>query len=126
MMGRIDEDSVIEDSVSENPEQDRDPANMRRVVSEINVNKFESLFEKEVVKEAKYSLKTAKLDRSFCYHLGAVLRMRWNTQKRNYKGLVNELLLPAVIAAFGICITSINFYIQSESRLATADLFPTP
>lgn len=110
-MGKIDEDSVAEDSASEHPDQDRDAANMRRVVSEININKYESLFEKETSKEAKYSLKTARLDRSFCYHLGAVIRMRWNTQKRNYRGLINELLLPALIAAFGIGVTCMNFYI---------------
>jgi hypothetical protein len=69
------------------------------------------LFEKEIIADAKYSLKTAKLDRSFCYHLSAYLGMRWNVQKRNYKGLVNELLIPAIIALFGLCITSINFYI---------------
>ena len=126
MMGKIDEDEVVEDSVSENPDHDSDNANMRRVVSEIQVNKYESLFEKETLAEAKYNLKNAKLDRSFCYHLIAFLQMRWNTQKRNYKGLVNELLLPALIALFGLAVTSFNFYIQSESHIVSANLFPSP
>lgn len=70
---------------------------------------YESLFEKEQNNEHKYSLKHAKLDRTFMYHLKAVFFMRWNTQKRNYKGLVSEMVLPAVIALIGILITRVKF-----------------
>lgn len=70
----IDEDDVVlsvadddDNDASENEEEKKSSADMRRVVSEIPFSKLESLFEQEKKVETKYSLKTAKLDRSFCY-----------------------------------------------------------
>lgn len=87
-----------------------DHANFRRINSAINVNKYESLFEKEKELTTKYSLKTAKLERSFMYHLKAVFFLRWSIYKRNLRGVLNEMMLPALICLFGILMSKIAFY----------------
>lgn len=61
------------------------------------------------------------------YHLKAVFFMRWNTQKRNFKGIVSEMLLPALITAIGVMITTVKFdFIQSPSKIISADQMPLP
>lgn len=126
-LGRsLEVDSVgpAEESEEESEEEESFYA-VRRVVSEINTSKFESLFEPEKKHEPKYSLKTATLDRSFMYHLRAVFFMRWGMQKRNRKGIINELLIPALIAFAGLCITKVKFDFKTPpSQVVTPDLLP--
>ena len=53
--------------------------------------------------------------------------MRWGMQKRNVRGIINELFIPALIAFAGLLITRINFdFTTAPSRLVTTDILPQP
>ena len=109
-LGLVIEDDEMGDAGSEAPDDPEklDPAHPRRIFSAIDINKYESLFEKEKEITTKYSLKTAKLERSFMYHLKAVFFLRWSIYKRNLRGILNEMMLPALIALCGILFSKIS------------------
>lgn len=54
--------------------------------------------------EETYSIKNAKMDRSFCYNLKAVLFKRWSKDKRNRKAIVTEMVAPSLLMIVGILI----------------------
>ena len=127
MLNRIvEDDGEISVGAGESELGDRDSSSLRRVVSEITQSKYESLFEKETKQEQKYSLKNAKLDRSFCYHLGAMFFMRWGIIKRNKKMVFSEIFMPGFLAFLGLCLMQISFYKQSDSNLVNFERLPSP
>ena len=127
-LGQVIQDDEMGDVGSEAPDDPEklDPANPRRIFSAIDINKYESLFEKEKEVTTKYSLKTAKLERSFIYHLKAVFFLRWSIYKRNLRGVLNEMMLPALICLCGVLFSKIAFYKASESKILSPSNFPLP
>ena len=117
MLNQKIEDDDVEPGSEAGNDLENDPANPRRAFSAINLNKYESLFEKEKVVTAKYSLKTAQLETGFCYHLRAVFFMRLSMYKRNIRGVLNEMFLPAALAASGILMSEIGFYEASKGKV---------
>eukprot|EP00347_Sterkiella_histriomuscorum_P006793 403351411 len=60
----------------------------------------------------------------FCGHLGALLKKRTQIYKRNYKGLIVEILVPVILVILGFAFSKVQFFINSPGRPLTTNLVP--
>lgn len=51
---------------------------------------------------------------------------RFHVYKRDRAGLVCEVIVPFIMVLVGCCLTKINLTKQSENRLLSPDLYPSP
>lgn len=60
----------------------------------------------------------------FLDHLGALIRKRLHQYRRNYKGLVVEILVPVLLVLIGFAFSKVQFFVSSPNRPLSPDLFP--
>jgi ATP-binding cassette subfamily A (ABC1) protein 3 len=68
----------------------------------------------------------SELDNSFLNNLKAILYKRYNGYRRNKKGLITEVVVPALFMIAGIALTKRARNWQSVSRIQTPDRLPLP
>ena len=56
--------------------------------------------------------------------MGALFRKRFNTYKRNYKGLVVEIIIPVVLVLIGFGLSRVRFFFESPERLLSPTEYP--
>jgi ATP-binding cassette subfamily A (ABC1) protein 3 len=60
----------------------------------------------------------------FFIHMGALFRKRFNIYKRNYKGLIVEILIPVLLVLIGFGFSKVQFFFSSPERVLKPDAFP--
>ncbi len=56
--------------------------------------------------------------------MGALFRKRFNIYKRNYKGLIVEVLIPVLLVLIGFGFSKVQFFFDSPERILTPDAYP--
>lgn len=60
----------------------------------------------------------------FWIHMAALFRKRFNMYKRNYKGLIVEILIPVFLVLIGFGFSKVQFFFASPERPLTPAQYP--
>lgn len=60
----------------------------------------------------------------FSIHLGALFRKKYFIYRKNFKGLLVEVLIPVILVIIGFAFSKVQYFYESSSRVIEPSVFP--